>query len=136
MRYFTFLHSSRIICLPLNISEKAISLLKASRGKGSLLPSSLLIWYNTHTTWRTRSTIQRKGDRHHFFIPIRSCTWPRSGPFCWQNPHSGCYSEIHLAVAVKYTFFQLFPTPNKSLRFNFNKRDAKTGGLNLQIILI
>ena len=47
----------------------------------------------------------------------QSCNWPCSGPFCWQNPCSGCNSGFDLVVVLEYTFFQLFATPRKSLRF-------------------
>ena len=33
--------------------------------------------------------------------------WPRSGPFCWQNPCFGCNSGIDLVVGLEYIFFQL-----------------------------
>ena len=42
-----------------------------------------------------------------FSCGYQSCTWPRSDPFCWQNPCSGCNSGIDLVVLFKYTFFQL-----------------------------
>ena len=42
-----------------------------------------------------------------FSFGYQSCTWPRSGPFCWQNPCSGCNSGIDLVVVLQYTFFQL-----------------------------
>ena len=42
------------------------SLRKARRGRDST-PSSLLIRYNTHTPWRTTSTIQTNWNHHHFF---------------------------------------------------------------------
>ena len=45
------------------------------------------------------------------------CNWPRSGPFCWQNPCSGCNSGFDLVVVLEYTFFQLCAAPRKSLRF-------------------
>ena len=34
-------------------------------------------------------------------------TWPRSGPFCWQNPCSGCNRGTGLVVVLEYIFFQL-----------------------------
>ena len=99
------------ICLHLNISERLhwqyLFQHLFSRGRRDPSPSSLLIRCNTHTPWRTTSTIQTKGDHHYFFIRIESCTYPRSGPFCWQNPCYGCNSGIDLVVVLEYTFFQL-----------------------------
>ena len=42
-----------------------------------------------------------------FSFRYQSCVWPRSDPFFWQNPCSGCNSGIDLVVALEYTFFQL-----------------------------
>ena len=51
------------------------------------------------------SAIQIDGYDHFFIrIPIR---WPRSEPFFWQNPCSGCNSGISLVVTLEYTFFRL-----------------------------
>ena len=76
MEYFEFLNSSRIICLPLNISEKLRSrhvfekLEQASSSSPS--PSSFLIRYNTHAPWRITSTRkQTRGNHHHFFIRLQ-----------------------------------------------------------------
>ena len=74
MRYFKFLHGSRMTCLPLKISL-ATSPWKARRSIDSS-PSSLLIQCNTHTFLRTTLTIQASREHHHFFIwiPILSMT--------------------------------------------------------------
>ena len=34
-------------------------------------------------------------------------TWPCSGPFCWQNPCSGCNSGTDWFAALEYILFQL-----------------------------
>ena len=87
MGYFEFLYGSGIICLPLNIPEK--------------------LQCNTHAPWRTAAIIETNGYQQHFSIGYQSSVWPRSDPFSWQNPCSGCNSGIDLVVALKYTFFQL-----------------------------
>ena len=79
---------------------------KARRGRDSS-PLSQLIQYNTHAPCRTTSTIQTNGYHHLFSFKYQSCVWPRSDPFCWQKPCSGCNSGIDLAVVPEYTFFQL-----------------------------
>ena len=38
----------------------------------------------------------------------QSCTWPRPGPFCWQDPCSSCYCVIKFVVPLEYTFVQLY----------------------------
>ena len=90
------------------------SLQKARRSRDSL-PLSFLMQYNTHSPWRTKSTIQTNGYHHHFFIQMPICVWPRCDPFFWQNPCFGCNIEIDLVVALEYTSFDLFPTPKKFL---------------------
>ena len=94
------------------------SLRKARRGRDST-PSSLLIRYNTHTPWRTTSTIQTNWNHHHFFsFGYQSYTWPCSGPFCWQNRSSSCNSGTDLVVVLEHTFFQLCSSTKQiSLRF-------------------
>ena len=44
-------------------------------------------------------------------------TWPRSGPFWWQNPCCGYNSGTDLVVALEYIFFNFVPTTSKSLQF-------------------
>ena len=68
-----------------------------------------------------------KEDNHHFLIPMyQSCTWPRSGPFCWQNQCSGCNCEIDLVVVVEFAFFQLCSDTEKISRFTrFRKSYVK-----------
>ena len=118
MGYFESLHGSRIICFPLNISEKnvlATSLRKTRRDRVSL-SSPLLIRYSTHIPWRITSTNQTNESHHHFFISKPILTWPHFGPFFWQNPCSGCNSGIDLVVVLEYTFLQLcFNTEQISL---------------------
>ena len=92
------------------------SLRKARRGR-DLSPSSLLKRYNTHTPWRTTSTIQTDRYQHHFFIQMQSCNCLRFGPFCWQNHFSGCNSSIDLVVVLNTLSFNFVPTLRKSLKF-------------------
>ena len=80
------------------------SLRKARRGRK---PSSLLMRYNIHSFWRTTVTDQANGTTTIFSFGYLSCTWPRSAPFCRQNPSSGCNSGINLVVAFEYTFVQI-----------------------------
>ena len=59
-------------------------------------------------------------------------TWPCSGPFCWQNPCSGCNSGIYLVVVLENTFFQLVSPTNISLRFTrFRRRYVNRAGVAL-----
>ena len=44
-------------------------------------------------------------------------TWPRSCPFCRQNPCSRCKSENYLVVVLNIFFLNYVPTRNKSLAF-------------------
>ena len=112
MGYFEFLHDSRIVCLPLSISEK----LHWRRGRTS--SSSLLIQSNTLLS----------GEQHRPFKQARTNTIFVF--FIWipilylvtfwsilSNQCSSCTSGINLVV-IKYTFFNLVLTPNKFLRFS------------------
>ena len=46
------------------------------------------------------------------------CNWPRSGPFCWQDPCFGCNRGFDLVVVLENNFFQLcYYNPRKFLRF-------------------
>ena len=47
-------------------------------------------------------------------------TWPRSGPFCWQNPCSVAVELIWLLLLI--FFFNFVPTSNKSLKFTRFRR--------------
>ena len=64
-----------------------------------------------------------KENHHHFLIPIyQSCTWPRFGPFCWQNQCSAGNCEIYLVVVVEFAFFQLCSNTEKISRFTRFRR--------------
>ena len=58
----------------------------------------------------------KKREPPPFFLSDNS-TWPRPGPFWWQNPCCGYNSETDLVVALEYIFFNFVPTTSKSLRF-------------------
>ena len=132
---FEFLHGSRIICLPLNISKKlqwhyvfeklekaeiyrlhlcwhdtisthTICLWKIRKGR-DLSPSFLLARYNTTHTEEQHLPFKQTGTNTIFSSGYQSCNWPRWVPFCWQNPCSGCNSGIDFVVVLEYTFFQL-----------------------------
>ena len=55
-----------------------------------------------------------------FSFGYQSCTWPRSGPFCWQNPRSSCKSHIFLNMLS----FNFVSTPNKSFTFTKFRRNC------------
>ena len=63
--------------------------------------------------WRTTSSIQTNGDHYEFFIRIPILYLfiriPRSGPFCWQKPCSGCNSGIDLVAVFSFNFFLRLP---------------------------
>ena len=100
MGYFEFLYESRIICLPLNISEK-------------LHWQHLIVFifseYNAIPTHPEEQQLPFKqtGTTTIFSFGYQSYVWSRSDPFFWQNPCSGCNSGIDLVVALECTFFQL-----------------------------
>ena len=118
MGYFEFLNGSRIICLLLNISEKLNwqnCLRKARRGR-DLPPSSLLIWCNSHTPWRTTFTTQTNGNQHHFpaRIPILGHVLDHSA----DKTHVLVVSVELIGLLFLHIFsFNFAPTTNKSLRF-------------------
>ena len=118
MGYFEFLNGSRIICLFLNISEKLHwhCFRKARRGRDSP-PSSLLIWCNTHTPWRTTFTVQTNGNQYQFFIRI-----PILGHVLVHfvdKTHVLVVSVELIGLLFLNIFsFNFAPTPNKSLRFS------------------
>ena len=101
MGYFEFLNGSRIIRLLFNISEK-------------------LQWQNVFEKLEEEA-LSTKRELPPFFHSDTN-TWPRSDPFCWQNPCPGCNSETDLVVVLECIFFQLFSTQNRSLRFTRFRR--------------
>ena len=118
MGYFEFLHSTRIIGFPLNISGKlhwkdVFKKLEKAETHHLLL----LIRYNTLATWRTILTFKQTGTTSIFSSGHQSYNWPHSGPLCWQNPCSGCNSGFDLVVVLEYISFNFAATPRKSLRF-------------------
>ena len=93
---------------------------KPRRGRDSST-LSLLIRYNNHAPWITTSTIQTNGNHHHFFIRI-----PILGHVL---VHS--VDKTHVLVVkveliwllfLNISFFNFFPTPNKSFRFRRFRR--------------
>ena len=59
-------------------------------------------------------------------------TWLHSGPFCLQNPCSGCDSGTDLVDVLEYNFVDFVPTLNKSLRFTRFRRSY----INLTAIIL
>ena len=96
MGYFEFLHVSRIICLPLNISEKLrwqYVLEKLEKAETHCLSLRSNIYHSNIK----RTTII-------FSYGSQSRNYPRSDPFCWQCPCSSS-SGIDLVVVLEDTFF-------------------------------
>ena len=77
------------------------SLRKGRRGI-DLSPSSLLIRYNTPHPNKQHLPFKQTGITTFFHS---DASWPRSGPFCWQNLCSSCNSGIGL-VDILSTLFQ------------------------------
>ena len=50
---------------------------------------------------------KQTGTTTIFSYRYKSCVWPRSDPFFWQNPCHGCNSGIDWVVALECNFFQL-----------------------------
>ena len=125
MGYSEFLLGSRIICLPLRISEKLHwqhvfeKLEEAETDPLHLYQHDT--WYNTHAPWRVTSINQTNGNHHHFSFGYESCTWPRSGPFCWQNPCSSFNRENLILLFLNIISFNFVPTPNKSLKLGSHR---------------
>ena len=95
MGYFEFLPCSRIICLALTTS-----LQKPRGGKVSIL---------THPE-EQHLPFKQTGTTTNFSFEFQSCTWPLSGPFCWQNPFlivTVVWFVIGLVLILEYTFFQV-----------------------------
>ena len=115
MRYFEFLHGSRIICLPLNISETLHWHYVFEKPEKQRLIT--LIFVNTIQYLCTLKIniyhLNKQGPPTFFVSGYQYCNWPRSGPFCWQKPCSGCNSGIDLVVILKYTLFQLCSNTEK-----------------------
>ena len=124
MGYFKFLNGSRIICLPLNIPENMYWQHVFKKVEGEDLPFIFVNMgqYPHNLKINIYHSNKRKPTPYsHSDINL----WPRSGPFCWQDPCSGCNSETDLVDALEYFSFNFVPTPNKSLRFTrFRKKDV------------
>ena len=98
------------------------SLQKARRGRDSST-SSLLIRYNTHTPWRTTSTIQTSGNGRCFFHSD-------ANPALGHVPVHSVGKTHVLVVTVELIWFLFLnilsfnsvPTPSKSLRFTLFRR--------------
>ena len=59
--------------------------------------------------------LKQMGTTTIFSFGHQSCVLPRSDPFFWQNPCSGCNSGTDLVVALEYLSFNFVPMPNKFL---------------------
>ena len=53
-------------------------------------------------------SFKQTGTTMIFSFEYQPCVFPRSDPFFWQIPCSGCNSGIDLVVALEYNFFQLY----------------------------
>ena len=87
---------------------------KARRGRESSL-LSLLVRYNTYAPWITTSTIQINGNHHRFFnrIPIPGHALVHSA----ERTHVLVVPVELIWLLSLNTFFNIVPTPMKSLRF-------------------
>ena len=124
MGYFEFPNGSRIIWLPLNISEKLHRqhlFENLEEAEIHCLYLYLLIWYNTPYTLNNKIYHSHKWEPPPF-VHLDTNTLSRFGPFRWQNPCSLCNSGTDLVVVLEYIFFNFVPTPNKSLRFTKLRR--------------
>ena len=109
MTNIEFLHGSRINCLPLNIPEKLHCQYVFKKLENAETHRLHLCYYDKipshpeeqHLPFKETETTTIFSSRYH------SCNWPRSGPFCWQNPCSACNSGFNLVVVLEHTFFQL-----------------------------
>ena len=108
--YFEFIDDSRIICLPLNVPEKLHWQHLFENPEEAETYRLYLSQSNTIPTHPKEQHLPFKqtGTTTIFLFGYQSSTWPRSDPFCWQNPCSGSNSGIHLLFVLEYTFFQLF----------------------------
>ena len=137
MEYFEFLHGSRIICLPSNISDK----LHRQYAFGKLEKAET---YCLHL--RKFDTIPKHPVTTIIFSSgYQSCNCSRSGLFCWQTRAlvvtvELCIQEAFKCIQVfkKYSSvfknnnqmllflntlsFKFVPTPRKSLRFTRFRR--------------
>ena len=109
MGYFEFIYGSGIIFLPLNIPKKSHWQHLFEKPEEAKLITFILV--NTikypHALSEQHLPFKQTGTTTIFSFRYQSCVWPRSDPFFWQNPCSGCNSGIDLVVALEYTFFQL-----------------------------
>ena len=71
MGHFEFLHGSRLICLPLNFLENMHWQHLFEKLDES---ETIIAFISVNTTTPGFS-----------FFGHQSCTWPQSGPFCWQD---------------------------------------------------
>ena len=110
MGYFEFLNVSSIICLPLNISEK-LHWLHIFEKLDEAVTHRLYLCLYPRTLDSSICHSKKRGPPPFFYSNTN--TWPRSSPFCWQNPCSGCNSRTDLVVVFEYIFFQLCSNTKK-----------------------
>ena len=84
MEHFEFLHGSRMICLPLNFLEN----MHWQHLFEKLDESETIIAFVSVDT--TQHPVFLKNNKKIWTTTIilfghQSCTWPQSGPFCWQD---------------------------------------------------
>ena len=99
MGYFEFLHDSRMVCLPLGISEK----LHWRRGRTS--SSSLLIQSNTLLSGEQHRPFKQTRTNTIFFSSFgyQFCTWSRFGPFCRTNVLVVLVESIWLLLSILFS---------------------------------
>ena len=119
MEYFEFLYGSKIICLPLNISEKLCwqHLFEKLEEVETHSLHLLLIWYNTHTLKNNIYHLNKQGPPTFFHSDIN----PVLGHVL---VHSDDKTHV-VVVTVELIWLMFFdklsfnftPAPNKSRRF-------------------
>ena len=119
MGYFEFLHALRIICLPLNISEKLQWQYVLEELEKVETHRLHLCWSDTTPTHLEEQHLPFKqtGTYIVFSTGYQSCNCPRSGLFYWKKPCSGCNSGIDLVVVLNKCSFKFDPIPRKPPRF-------------------
>ena len=114
MGYFEFLHGPRIICLPLNISEKLHQqnvfqkLEKTETHRLHLNYNTLQYPCNT-LTLQYPCTLKNNIYHSNKHGPLPFFHLDTNPVICHtlQNPCSGCNSGFYLVAVLEYTFFQL-----------------------------
>ena len=113
--YFESRYGSRIISLPLNISEKLhwqCVFEKLEKGERN----------NMRHPEEQHLPFKQIGTIIIFSSGYQSCNCPHSGPFCWQNHALVVTVELIWLLFLCTLSFKFAPAPRKSLRFTRFRR--------------